>query len=63
MSEKIFLVGQRVRKVRGYAFPGVIVASFETLKGYRRYVVECDVPDVSGILHIYSGKDLEHEPV
>ena len=61
MADEIFLVGDRVKKVRGYAFPGVIVAKFTTQKGYTRYVVECDVEQVSGILHIYSGKDLTHD--
>lgn len=26
--------------------------------GMTRYVVECTAPDVEGMLHIYSGKDL-----
>lgn len=57
--EEEFFIHNRVRKKKGYAFPGTVVAKFATLKGLTRYVVECEVPEVSGILHIYSGKDLE----
>jgi hypothetical protein len=52
-------VGDKVRKVSGYAWPGVIVAVFETLAGHTRYVVECTVPEVSGALHIYSPAQIE----
>lgn len=52
-------LGHRVKKVKGYPFPGVIVAKFYTLAGKERFVVECDVPEVSGILHIYSPEQLE----
>lgn len=53
-----FQIGDKVQKVKGYRFPGTIVAAFTTLKGRRRYVVECSEPAVDGILHIYSGEDL-----
>lgn len=51
--------GQKVRKTKGYRWPGVIVAKFETLSGRIRYVVECTVPEVAGALHIYSPEQLE----
>lgn len=54
-SEHVDLkVGDRVQKIKGYAWPGVVVSVFETLKGQTRIVVECTVPEVSGALHIYS---------
>ena len=48
-----------MQKIKGYRFPGTVVAAFVTLKGRERYVVECSVPEVDGILHIYSAADLE----
>jgi hypothetical protein len=54
-----FAVGDNVIKVSGYPFPGVVVAAFLTLSGQWRYVVECIVPEVSGMLHIYNEKQLE----
>lgn len=54
-----FFVGELVKKKQGYNFPGVIVAVFLTTKSAWRYVVECTVPGVEGMLHIYSEKDLE----
>lgn len=47
-------VGDKVEKVKGYRWPGVVVAVFETTTGQPRVVVECTVPDVAGALHIYS---------
>lgn len=55
-------VGDHVRKVTGYPWPGVIVADFYTLSGKRRLVVECTVPEVSGALHIYAPEQLEVIP-
>ncbi len=51
-----------VVKVNGYRFPGVVVCSFTTLKGRRRYVVECTAPEVEGCLHIFSGRQLAPAP-
>jgi hypothetical protein len=50
---------QRVKKIKGYKYPGVIVSIFYTLKGEVRYVVEADHPDFAGMLHIFSDSDLE----
>ncbi len=57
-------IGDRVQKVRGYRWPGVVVSVFETLAGHRRVVVECTVPEVAGALHIYNEDQLEtdHAP-
>lgn len=52
-------IGDTVRKVRGYKWPGKIVADFTTLAGHRRLVVECIVPEVAGALHIYNPDQLE----
>lgn len=52
-------IGDTVRKTKGYAWPGVIVADFTTLAGHRRLVVECTAPDVLGALHIYNEEQLE----
>lgn len=52
-------IGDTVRKTRGYAWPGVIVADFTTLSGQRRLVVECTTPEVAGALHIYNEDQLE----
>lgn len=54
-----FVLGDRVRKVNGYKWPGVIVAVFETRAEQIRVVVECTVPEVAGALHIYSPSQLE----
>lgn len=51
-------IGDKVQKVKGYSWPGVIVADFVNLKGQRRLVVECTVPEVSGALHIYNEDQL-----
>jgi hypothetical protein len=55
-----FGVGDKVRKVKGYPWTGVVVSAFTTLTGQSRYVVECTVPEVLGALHIYNGEQLEH---
>ena len=54
-----FKDGQRVRKVKGYQWPGVVVAVFATLEGKTRVVVECTVPEVAGALHIYAPEQIE----
>jgi hypothetical protein len=46
--------GDKVEKVSGYKWPGVIVSVFETLAGETRVVVECTTPEVAGALHIYN---------
>lgn len=54
-----FLRGDKVRKVKGYHYPGVVVAAFPNLSGDHRYVVECTAPDCAGMLHIFNGEQLE----
>jgi hypothetical protein len=52
-------IGDKVQKVRGYKWPGVVVAVFDTLSGNHRIVVECTVPEVAGALHIYNPEQVE----
>ena len=60
MSEQQkFNPGDHVVKVSGYRYPGIVVAAFQNLAGQWRYVVECTVPEVAGMLHIYNGGQLE----
>lgn len=51
-------VGSFVQKVKGYRWPGVVVAKFTTQEGAERFVVECTVPEVAGALHIYNREQL-----
>jgi len=53
-----FKIGDKVVKTSGYKWPGIVVASFDTLTGERRVVVECTTPEVAGALHIYNEKQL-----
>lgn len=59
MVEDRMKVGTKVRKVKGYEWPGIVVSVFETLDGKVRYVVECTVPEVRGALHIYAPEQIE----
>lgn len=55
------MTGMACDRVGGsYGFPGVVVAHFTTLAGNERVVVECVVPEVAGMLHIYSPKQIEN---
>lgn len=54
----MFKVGDKVEKVSGYKWPGVVVSVFDTLAGERRVVVECTVSEVKGALHIYNEQQL-----
>jgi hypothetical protein len=55
----LLAVGDKVEKVSGYKWPGVVVSVFDTLAGERRVVVECTVPEIAGALHIYNEKQLK----
>jgi hypothetical protein len=52
-------IGDKVEKVTGYKWPGVVVAVFDTLAGERRVVVECTAEAVKGALHIYNEGQLK----
>lgn len=47
------VVGDSVVKVEGQEFSGKVVAVFANRSGNTRIVVECEVPEVRGLLHIY----------
>ncbi|WP_167561363.1 hypothetical protein [Bradyrhizobium sp. AS23.2] len=51
-------IGDRVEKIEGYRWPGVVVAAFRTTKGDDRVMVECEEPAVAGALHIYAPDQL-----
>jgi len=55
----VFQVGDKVQKIKGYQFPGEIRAVFTNKLGQTRLVVECTVPEVAGVLHIYLPEQLE----
>lgn len=50
--------GDAVVKINGYAFPGVVVSSFLTLRGLTRVVVEATGADYRGMLHIFNPDQL-----
>jgi hypothetical protein len=52
------MVGDRVEKIKGYRWPGVVIGVCVTLAGETRYVVECTVPEVVGALHIYAPEQI-----
>jgi hypothetical protein len=54
-----FKLGDKVRKITGYEYPGIVVSVFATRGGAARYVVEADHPAFAGMLHIYSAEQLE----
>ena len=53
-----FEIGDKVEKLSGYKYPGVVVAKFRTTAGKIRYVVECTAPDCQGMLHIFNAAQL-----
>lgn len=55
----MFKIGDKVEKISGYKWPGVIVSKFKTLNDKTRYVVECTVEEVKGALHIYSEEQIK----
>ena len=53
-------IGDRVEKVSGYKYPGIIVAKFNKIdSGEERFVVECTASIVSGMLHIFREGQLQ----
>jgi hypothetical protein len=50
-----------VQKRKGYKFPGMVIAVFETRSCKLRYVVEAYSKDFEGCLHIFSEDDLEQQ--
>lgn len=54
-----FRVGDKVRKMGGWEWSGVVVSCFETLDGKPRYVIECTMPQISGALHVGDGMQFQ----
>jgi hypothetical protein len=55
-------IGDKVKKVKGYAFEGEIVSVFENSKGETRIVAEHEgskTDKTGGMLHIFSESQLE----
>jgi hypothetical protein len=53
-----FKIGDKVYKPKGYKFPGIVVAIFQTTSGEKRVVAE--LID-NGMLHIFAEEQLELE--
>ena len=54
-------VGDKVRKIKGYQFEGIVVAVFQNSKGQVRVVVEhigSQTEISGGMLHIFNTKQL-----
>ena len=58
-------VGDKVEKIGGYKYPGIVVAKFTKLSPaatgavQERFVVECTELAVSGMLHIFREGQLQ----
>ena len=53
-------IGDRVEKINGYKYPGIVVARFNKLNSTEiRLVVECTEPTVYGMLHIFRESQLK----
>ena len=55
-------LGDRVEKVEGYKWPGIVRAIFTTTAGKERIVVECTSDAVRGALHIYNPAQIRVVP-
>ncbi len=58
-SNMKFQIGDKVEKITGYKYPGIVVSVFVTTEKKLRYVVEADHRDFEGMLHIYSPEQLQ----
>ena len=58
-------IGDKVEKIAGYKYPGIVVSKFSKLNPtvtgalQIRFVVECTEPAVSGMLHIFQEGQLQ----
>ena len=58
-------IGDKVKKISGYKYPGIVVAKFTKLDPaatgavQERFVVECTESAVSGMLHIFREGQLQ----
>lgn len=51
---KYYKVGDKVSKIQGYKFDGIVVSTFQTLAGKSRVVVDNE----DGLLHIFNEEQL-----
>ena len=57
---KMIEIGDSVEKIRGYKYPGIVVAKFNKLDSIEeRFVVECTAPATAGMLHIFHEDQLK----
>lgn len=54
-----FVIGDKIRKVKGYAFNGEVRAVFTTINGDVRVVAELTTENGLGMLHIFNENQLE----
>lgn len=54
-----FKVEDEVKKIKGYAYFGVVVAAFVNLAGEGRYVVESTSEGSRGMLFIFNDTQLD----
>ena len=53
-----FMDRQKVEKVSGYRYPGIILGLLEKTNGLEIYAVEADHPDFAGMVHIFNETQL-----
>ncbi len=54
-----FVRGARVRKTKGFRYPGIVAGCVQNQAGEWRVVVEAEHEDFKGMLHIYHPDQLE----
>ena len=52
-----FKIGDKTEKLKGYSFPGIVVAVFKNTKGNNRLVIEMEN---YGLLHIFNPEQVIH---
>lgn len=58
LADQRLKVGDLINKVGGYAFEGVVVSAFTTLRGEERIVAELTTSNGLGMLHVFSPEQL-----
>ena len=52
-------IGDKIKKITGYVFVGIIVSIFKNLSGEIRIVAELTTENGKGMLHIFNENQLE----
>ena len=63
MSDYKFNIGDHVKKVKGYKFPGILIGTAVKTSGKILYLVECTADGATGMCHIFGENDLELDNV